>query len=225
VIYLFKEIEKIKKKDMLKYKSLLSLERLKYIKEYKYENDRKKRFIAFILLRIALDCEFNIIECPEIKLESTFKKPYLKDYNNIKFNFSHCNKGVICAISTCNVGVDIQEVEPYIPSTFNDILTNNEILLLNNNNNKDILFTKIWNCKEAFGKSSGEGIIYNLNEYDFCEVIKNSFRKYEKEFGIYEFEGFSIAYCSNKHMDIKILTYEELIAKCEEYKNKELLNE
>lgn len=50
-------------------------------------------------------------------------KPYLKEYQDVYFNFSHCSQGVVCAVSINDIGVDIETIDEKRMFFSSDIFT------------------------------------------------------------------------------------------------------
>lgn len=110
MIYWFDEIDEIDK-DMLEYfDTRLICERRNIAQSFVFERDRASYTSAFMLLRYALENEYGIREKPELEY-SKYGKPYLKDCRNIFFSISHCRKGVLCSLSHCETGADIQDYD------------------------------------------------------------------------------------------------------------------
>ena len=105
-VYIFKELDCISESDLERVSLILPEYRLEKVKKFKRDLDRKNCVIAYLLLMIALKREFNI----EGRIAMDYGihgKPYLKEYQDVYFNFSHCSQGVVCAVPINDIGVDI----------------------------------------------------------------------------------------------------------------------
>jgi len=115
---------------------------------------------ALKLLDYALEQEFNIKKRPEI-LRGEHGKPYFADCD-IKFNYSHCKYGVACAVSDCEIGVDIQEIRKIKPSVIQRVCCDNELEIIKNDED----FIRIWTLKEAYSKYTGKGFAERFKSID-----------------------------------------------------------
>lgn len=127
------------------------------------------------LLRCGLD-ELYGISLPSDRLEEELSigengKPYLKNYPQIQFNISHCDRLAACAFDAGPVGVDVE-----LPGYFAEILIRKAL----SDEEKDFLermattkelrqewFFRFWTLKEAFVKMTGTGVDAPLKEISF----------------------------------------------------------
>lgn len=88
-------------------------------------------------------------------------KPYLQDYP-LYFNLSHSGNYVVCAVSTQEVGVDIQEYKKAdvkrLARRFFSGEEQSILMACANEKEQNELFYQLWTRKEAYGKLTGEGI-------------------------------------------------------------------
>ena len=100
-------------------------------------------------------------QCIEIGIHG---KPYFKDKNRFPFfNISHSGDYAVCALATCEVGIDIQKIQRYSSRLLKRILTRQELSQLEQTEEKEALFCKLWSQKESYVKWSGQGITRELN--------------------------------------------------------------
>jgi 4'-phosphopantetheinyl transferase len=85
-------------------------------------------------------------------------KPYLTGKREIFFNISHCKTGVVCAISDKEVGVDMQDIQPFDRELAKRVCTAGERMQLEQSDTPDRLFCKWWTIKEAYIKRYGGSI-------------------------------------------------------------------
>ena len=103
----------------------------------------------------------------------THGKPYFKDKPHFPFfNISHSGEYAVCALATCEVGIDIQKIQRYSPGLVKRILTKQEQAQLEQTKEKEALFCKLWSQKESYVKWSGEGITR-----EFCTLERNAWQK------------------------------------------------
>ena len=80
-------------------------------KENKELSPKEKRkdqsLVAKKLLLFGLSMEYGKKQLPEIACRPQ-GKPFFKDCPEIKFNYSHSTCGLLCGISTSEIGVDME---------------------------------------------------------------------------------------------------------------------
>lgn len=175
-IYLFDKMSEIDESKIYEYLDFLTMDRRQKVIRYKNVNDQKLSIAAYLLLKYAMKSEFGIIDEFEF-IYGDNRKPYLKDYPNIFFNFSHCKCGVTCVLEECEVGIDIQDITPFDLGIAKKVCCNEEIkeLLLSKNKERD--FCKIWTSKEAYLKMLGKGITMKLSDINTLDIPKFTFER------------------------------------------------
>lgn len=96
-------------------------------------------------------------------------KPYLKEYPDVYFSLSHSGKLAVLAVSDSEVGIDVQEHRGYNEKISKRFFHEEEKKILEAVSDpveKEILFYKIWTCKEAYIKYTGKGMRQDLR--NFC---------------------------------------------------------
>jgi 4'-phosphopantetheinyl transferase len=166
MIYLFEHICLFTQKDLEMSLELVSRERYRKIERYKYDGEKIRSAIAYLLLRIGLYNELGYWGKPVIYQKEN-EKPKLEGMNKVEFNLSHCKRAVACAISQHKVGLDVQEPVSYNKGLGVMTLSEAELKHVESSENRDLEFTKLWTRKESFGKYWGFGIAYNLKAVDF----------------------------------------------------------
>lgn len=135
---------------------------------YVRESDRFQSAVAYALLCYVLS--LNGYEISDYTLLKTPNgKPYL-DGCPLKISISHTEGAVACAISSDEVGVDIQKKTDRYHSVAKRVCTENEIELLTQSDTPVDDFAKLWTLKESYVKCIGTGISDNLKQYDFSSV-------------------------------------------------------
>ena len=113
---------------------------------------------SWILLKDALMQVFGIDQMPPIALRE-HGKPFFPQLPNIHFNLSHCRQAVACAVSTHEVGIDIEAVRlPLNEQLARHVLTDNEFQQVTNATHPELAFTRYWTLKESIVKLTGNGI-------------------------------------------------------------------
>ncbi len=142
---------------------------------YKFLKGRKQCALAYLLLIHALREEGVFEEMPEF-FYGEHQKPYLKNYPDWYFNFSHCKSAVCCVLSRKEVGVDIEEIKEYKESLAEYICSEKELELLHCSDNQADAFYKLWTKKEAVFKKLGSGITKDIKNVLDNDVVTDSYR-------------------------------------------------
>ena len=157
--------------------------------------------------RLLLECFFK--EFPQYDFEreivrSKEGKPYFKNNNSLHFSFSHSGEIALCAVSTCEIGADVQKLcgfnekicEKYFSANENDYVKNGS-----SPKEKEKRFTIVWALKEAYVKRTGEGIFgikklsLPIKDGDFSGIF---FKEFEED-------DFFFAFCTEeKENDFEI---------------------
>ena len=131
-----------------------------------FEHDKKRFIVGRGLLRILLG---NYLDIPPAQIEfvyGEYGKPKLKDsvnHKNIFFNVTHSNELVLYAFSPCPwIGIDIEYVR-HINRTIDMAkrffhLKEYHLLESLPSNKRTEVFYKLWTCKEAYLKATGQGL-------------------------------------------------------------------
>lgn len=161
-IYIFEQLELVKKDFIERAIVLLPTERRKKALKYRKVVDRNNCVITYLMLKVALRESFQIekftIKCGE------YGKPYLSEYPKVYFNISHCARGCVVAVADVPIGVDIQEVRSISTSIKEYFCTATEQEKLKACNNTDVELIKIWVAKECYGKMRGVGVNYPMKD-------------------------------------------------------------
>lgn len=185
-LYFYSDFEKLSEKELSEIIENLPQSVKERAERYKKEEDRKKSFICYNLLKEALEKDYGI---SSFKLFfSSQGKPYIKGRNDIFFNISHSKKCCVCVISDKEIGVDIEEIKPFSQRLAEKVCSENELIQIENSSDKAREFTKIWTMKESFIKMTGEGFSHGLKEADTTKT----------EFFTEEREGLFISVCESK---------------------------
>lgn len=85
-------------------------------------------------------------------------KPHISRYPDVHFNISHCKYGIIVAVDTAPVGVDVERL--YLPDDafLHYTMNEEEIRQIRSAAHPDQAFSLLWTRKEAYVKMKGESI-------------------------------------------------------------------
>lgn len=125
---------------------------------------------AQYILKCMLDY-FNI-KFPKIFIAEK-GKPYFKD-SDIFFNYSHSNNFIACAISNCEVGIDIEEKSRVISDRVSKKYLDNEI-----DSQKRI---EKWVRKEAYSKLKGLGLSIKFQSINLQDLTEKNILINEKDY-------------------------------------------
>lgn len=212
MVYYIEDIMDIPEGDFEMLYSMLPQKRQAVARRYRFEQDKRNSIMAFILLMFGLHEEFGIDGEFSI-IRDTNGKPMLEE-EGIWFNLSHCKKGVVCAVSTRKIGVDIQEIIDPSGGLEKSVLTQKEIeeyKSLNSDLERRERFTRLWALKESFVKYDGRGLSYGLQKLDFTGMEGNQFPKDGCSYFIRRIENGFLAVCAEETIDFKRLRREEIM--------------
>ena len=207
-VYIFKELDRISESDLERVSMILPEYRLEKVKKYKRDLDRKNCIIAYLLLTIALKREFNI----EGRIAMDYGihgKPYLKEHQDVYFNFSHCSQGVVCAVSINDIGVDIETIDEKRMFFSSDIFSPKELEFIVNSQKED--FFRLWVLKEATVKCTGIGLVYGSNYIEFLTPKDGTFCKDEFVYHLKKIGSMYLAVCSKYPVRYQMVTRKELL--------------
>lgn len=125
-------------------------------------------------------------------------KPFLRDYADIHFNYSHSRQGILCGIDSMEIGVDIERIIPYRERLARRICHPGELKLLESAQSKDEMMTLIWTAKESYLKYLGTGIRSDLREYDLSGCCEKHFQMQGCHFQMSLRENFGMAVCGER---------------------------
>jgi 4'-phosphopantetheinyl transferase len=130
------------------------------------------------------------LELPEIYISSS-GKPYFKN-SNLFFNYSHSKNYIGCAVSSYEIGIDIEETNRNINDDIAKKYLDNVI-----ENEKRI---EMWVKKESYSKLKGLGFQIKFQNVKLSEIkTKNLFIK-EKEY-------MCSIYCDSDDVDFRELSF------------------
>ncbi len=108
-------------------------------------------------------------------------KPYFPDIPEVKFSVAHSGDMAVCAVSSLNVGVDIQEwrqLKADVAGRFFHPAETEYLRKLTPSESEKNFFA-IWCLKESYIKYTGEGLGGGLDELDFTPVLPGGFAVFE----------------------------------------------
>lgn len=175
----------------------LPYERLKKVEEQKQVNGRYLSAAAGYLLQIALN-DLGLVN-PDICLNE-HGKPYLKE-GGVYFNLSHSGTVAVCALSSHEVGVDVQQVKSLSDKLVKSVCTAEEYdFVMQEADGADQRFCRLWTVKESVIKCLGKGLSLspsrvgvNLSTPHRITIDGVDTNLHFKE---YDLDGYAVAVCS-----------------------------
>jgi 4'-phosphopantetheinyl transferase len=136
---------------------------------------RKEHQIGLTLLGQALQQSRNItLSEEEIAARYTYGKhgkPYLRGYEELHFNISHCDGWVACVLADVPVGIDVERVGAVPPRVIPKILTEQERAYLSRYQGQERkyadVFYRFWTLKESYLKWCGDGFYSDPRQVEF----------------------------------------------------------
>ena len=173
-----------------------SKERIKKAEDYKFEDDKKRCLLSEVLLKKAL-FEFGI-KVEEINYSyNEHGKPYLKEFENLFFNISHSGDYVLCAVSDCEIGLDIEKIEPINLRIAERFFTKAEFESITKEPETEQYdaFYSFWTRKEAYVKCIGRGMSCAFNSFDVNNLPDYKFVE------LHEFPGYKCSMCTKEQVE------------------------
>lgn len=172
-----------------KYYDLLSDDRKKKTDAYRFDKDKKLSVLAEALLRrdLKTDAVINY-------RYGENGKPYLKDFKDVFFSYSHSGEYAICAVSDKEIGCDIEMVKDVDFNIAKRFFTKSEyenIAKLEDIEAKKDLFFRYWTIKESYIKATGQGLKCSLDSFE-AMVIPTPYKIIENA----DFFGYKCAICT-----------------------------
>lgn len=174
-----------------------SAEKLQKGSEIKAERRERQHHMAYALLAYGMKKEYGIKTLPEV-CRDKYGKPYFADFPEIHFNLSHCDAGVLCAISDEKIGVDIECRFPYRKALAKRISHERELGIMEcaDETERERLLQRLWTVKESYLKYTGLGIRVEMNELCFDGWVKDEFMALGCHFKMMDGENCQICICS-----------------------------
>ncbi len=189
--------------------STLSKERQEKISKFYHDVDKRLSLCGEMYIRYLMEKMYCIKGEDIIIQKNNYGKPYLKECNDIFFNISHTRNAIVVAVSSNEVGIDIEKLvaPPYdiIDSVFSkkekEIIEKEDV-------NKTSFFYSIWTRKESYLKWLGTGINEQLNLIDTMSIDSCFFK-------MQNVQGYMVTVCSELENDFAVidLNYEEILKK------------
>lgn len=210
MLYAVLDIDKFPESDFATVVPFLSEQRLEKILRYRYFKDQRLSTFAYLLLRFALNSDFQISEAPKFSF-GQYGKPFLRDRDDIFFSISHTQSGVVCGVSKAEIGVDIADRDPKNLDCTESAMHPNERAQIHLSKDPAKTFARFWALKESFLKCIGTGISSDIKQLDFSSYSTDEFSFAGNCMQIFEQDHAIIASCAKESRPLKILSNKELL--------------
>ncbi|MDF4221129.1 4'-phosphopantetheinyl transferase superfamily protein [Maribacter sp. M208] len=151
--------------------------------KYKRWQDAKSTILGRLLLAYGLKNLYQI-DIDDLQMNFTKdKKPFIEN-SAIKFNISHSNDVIVCAITSVGeVGVDVEKINDVNIQDFKGQFSKVEYDAIINSSNELQQFYTYWTQKEAVVKCYGSGLNIPLDSFEIIDnvTVVDKQRYYVKE--------------------------------------------
>ena len=147
----FTYLEKISSSNSFLLTNPYITDHLKKITNHNYKSQSES---AYTLLGRILSEHFEL-DLNNLKIaKNKYGKPYFTNVE-VFFNISHSDDAILCSVSDCEIGVDIEKIAEIKDSISGKIFTEHERSQINSPED----FYKLWTLKESFCKFCGKGLL------------------------------------------------------------------
>ncbi len=143
----------------------VSQERRERIAAMRRREDKLRSLAAELTLRYALGqagvTDYTLAHGPH-------GKPYLASHPRLHFNLSHSHERVLCAVSACEVGCDVEYRNGDRIGVATRFFTEDEQAFLEKaatDEEKTRRFYRLWTLKESYVKALGEGMTRPMRSF------------------------------------------------------------
>lgn len=166
--FLLLNVDQLPEKQYLLLEEALPPFRRERAQCYRRVEDRKNCTLSYCLLRYAIQEQFGVQSIPQL-YTTDLGKLYFADRTMPYFNWSHCKKGVFCAVAEQEIGCDIQDKISNSRSLWRRCLHQQEQQQMPKT---DDAFTRLWTLKESCLKYAGVGLHRDMRELDFSDCMQ-----------------------------------------------------
>lgn len=188
-------------------------------KRFRFIEDSLRGLFGELLARYAISTHFSISNSLICFSRNEFGKPYAVNLP-IHYNISHSGEYVVCAISSSNVGIDVEQITTInidIAQQFFSSIEYEFLISKDEKHMKDIFFD-LWTLKESYIKWNGKGLSIPLDSFSlvFNEagiVLLDNSHSLKPYFKVYPLDGYKCALCSSVetlHDEIQKIVVEEI---------------
>ena len=179
-VSVFDDMTQITLEEIQRLLPLVSYQRREEDLKYKHLFGQFACLKSYVMLREMLE-EMGLSH-PFIFTQNEHGKPFLKAYPEVHFNLSHCQNGIIVAVSDQPIGVDIESFRNISDELIRYTMNEEEQRIIHESDDPIQTFTEYWTQKEAVFKLRGTGITHDLHGLlqgdEHVETFVNSEKQY-----------------------------------------------
>jgi len=153
------------------YLEYVSEDKKEKILRYRHMEDALRSLYGEILIRDFIVREYSIQNADIKFAEKVDGKPCIKSPEGVKYNISHSDAWVVCAIGSREIGIDIEKIRSVKTDIIKRSLTKTEYESFLNKSPEDQIdyFFDLWTLKESYIKYMGEGLSIPLDSFYFTK--------------------------------------------------------
>ncbi|CUU48518.1 4'-phosphopantetheinyl transferase family protein [Clostridium beijerinckii] len=157
----------------IKLSSFVSAERREKINKFMRKEDADRSLAAEVLVRHVLIENIKIKNQDISFYYNTYGKPYFAHTPPIYFNLSHSGNWVVCAISSQEVGIDVEKISKIDLDIAKSFFAKEEYLDLmgKDASKRNEYFYALWTLKESYIKARGKGLSLDLRSFSI--IVNN----------------------------------------------------
>lgn len=179
-IKIFDGMDKVSEETIAELLPLASDQRREQALSYKHLFGQFACLKSYVMLRELL--EQQGLSHPFIFAQNEHGKPYLKDHPDVHFNLSHCKNGIMVAVSSQPIGVDIESYRNVSDSLIRYTMNEAEQHIIQTSDDPIRTFTEYWTKKEAVFKLRGTGITKDLHGLLDGDELVETFVNTDKQY-------------------------------------------
>jgi len=200
-------------------KKHISKQKLNKIGRLKRHEDQMRSIIGDVMVRWLICNKYNLFNENLEFNTNEYGKPFLTNKNiDVNFSISHSGSWVVVALSSFDIGIDIEKIMKIDIKIMSQFFTPEESNALTKLLPEEQLhyFYELWTLKESYVKAIGKGLSvpldsFSINTNDQCITMfpqcLHNFRQYQLQ------DNYKLSVCSLESIfpdSIKVLTLEQL---------------
>lgn len=191
---LYVDISQYEYEDLRRYEALLPPERREKIARFRFDGDKLRSLVAGLLLRHEIGERAVAL--------GEHGKPYAED---VYFSLSHSGSIVAIAVDDVEVGMDVEQIADESRLKIAERFYHpHERETVRKAADQPRAFTRIWTCKEAYLKMTGEGISADLTAFDTDAPPLSD------QIVSFDLEGYCLSVCSAEKINADVVYISEI---------------
>ncbi|MGG4499055.1 4'-phosphopantetheinyl transferase family protein [Brevibacillus reuszeri] len=197
-LFAIKLPESIEYSILLNLMTMVSVEQQFRLRRFRQKEDCYRSLLGELLIKYILFNKRNMPLESIVINRTKYGKPFIKDVNQVQFNISHSGLWVVCAISSNEIGIDIEEVRQIddidLQVFCRQFFSKEETIDLYSKSITERLqyFFELWTIKESFIKAVGTGMYMPVKSFTVRKDDRNIGVIFPTEFSSYRFKQYNI---------------------------------